>query len=409
MPEAAPGDEEAEGRIVRPVLDAIAQRAPQAAMSCSRRPGTEVDRIEAFCRERNIIGLPDEPLQITWTPVFMRAYGRAFLDSPGPARPRPAQPVLDHAAGRVAGRGGHRVVPARGQRPDGQADVHPRGHPRPLPPARLVEPLELADPHDLPERHVRRGLGGLRDAGHDGPRLRRRRPGADAQPLEVLPARRHQRHPRRGDPRRGHDRAGGHGPDGRRRLPGAGRGSRQVAAGTDHLDPALHVLPRLAGDVGPGGRGAPPRRQGRRRRRGRGARAAHRGRPGRDARLRLPPPPRIGHLARHAADQVGAAHPAPKRRRPGRRSQPRERGPDARAADALRAGASAVPARRQPGRHRRRDRGLRAAGLGLGLDDGPRAAGPVAARRRLRGAVRGPCHASPTWPAARRASGSAPA
>ena len=25
----------------------------------------------------------DEPLQITWTPVFMRAYGRAFLDSPG--------------------------------------------------------------------------------------------------------------------------------------------------------------------------------------------------------------------------------------------------------------------------------------------------------------------------------------
>ena len=29
-------------------------------------------------------GLPTEPLQITWTPVFMRAYGRAFLQSPGP-------------------------------------------------------------------------------------------------------------------------------------------------------------------------------------------------------------------------------------------------------------------------------------------------------------------------------------
>ena len=28
--------------------------------------------------------LPTEPLRITWTPVFMRAYGRAFLQSPGP-------------------------------------------------------------------------------------------------------------------------------------------------------------------------------------------------------------------------------------------------------------------------------------------------------------------------------------
>jgi len=28
--------------------------------------------------------LPDEPMSITWTPLFMRAYGRAFLDSPGP-------------------------------------------------------------------------------------------------------------------------------------------------------------------------------------------------------------------------------------------------------------------------------------------------------------------------------------
>lgn len=83
MPEAAPGDEEAEGRIVRPVLDAIAQehRKPHELLEWSQ---AEVDHIEAFCREHNVIGLTDEPLQITWTPVFMRAYGRAFLDSPGP-------------------------------------------------------------------------------------------------------------------------------------------------------------------------------------------------------------------------------------------------------------------------------------------------------------------------------------
>jgi uncharacterized protein (DUF885 family) len=41
-------------------------------------------RIEAFCREHDVISLPDEPLSITWTPVFMRALARAFLDSPGP-------------------------------------------------------------------------------------------------------------------------------------------------------------------------------------------------------------------------------------------------------------------------------------------------------------------------------------
>ena len=30
-----------------------------------------------------MIGLPDDPLEVTWTPVFMRAYGGAFLESPG--------------------------------------------------------------------------------------------------------------------------------------------------------------------------------------------------------------------------------------------------------------------------------------------------------------------------------------
>ena len=40
-------------------------------------------RIEEFCRANDVIGLPDDPLEVTWTPVFMRAYGRAFLESPG--------------------------------------------------------------------------------------------------------------------------------------------------------------------------------------------------------------------------------------------------------------------------------------------------------------------------------------
>jgi uncharacterized protein (DUF885 family) len=68
---------------IRKVIDAISRE--------HRQPGellewcqAEVKRLEEFCREKNVIGLPDEPLSITWTPVFMRAYGRAFLESPGP-------------------------------------------------------------------------------------------------------------------------------------------------------------------------------------------------------------------------------------------------------------------------------------------------------------------------------------
>ena len=73
----------AENELIRRVLDAIARehRQPHELLDFSR---DEVRRVEAFCREHDIIGLPDEPLEVTWTPMFMRAYGRAFLHSPGP-------------------------------------------------------------------------------------------------------------------------------------------------------------------------------------------------------------------------------------------------------------------------------------------------------------------------------------
>ncbi|MEX2546388.1 MAG: DUF885 domain-containing protein [Chloroflexota bacterium] len=68
---------------IRRVLDAVAleHRQPNELLDASE---AEVRRIEEFCRDRGVIGLPDEPLEVTWTPVFMRAYGGAFLDSPGP-------------------------------------------------------------------------------------------------------------------------------------------------------------------------------------------------------------------------------------------------------------------------------------------------------------------------------------
>lgn len=68
---------------VREVLDAIAHEHPdrEAILDFCRE---EVGRIEVFCRDRDLIGLADDPLEIRWTPVFMRSFGGAMLDSPGP-------------------------------------------------------------------------------------------------------------------------------------------------------------------------------------------------------------------------------------------------------------------------------------------------------------------------------------
>ena len=81
----APGEPvpDDDGALVRGVLDAIAADHPAAdeLVSYSRE---ELVRVEAFCREHGIIGLVDEPLDIDWTPEFMRSFGGAMLDSPGP-------------------------------------------------------------------------------------------------------------------------------------------------------------------------------------------------------------------------------------------------------------------------------------------------------------------------------------
>jgi uncharacterized protein (DUF885 family) len=72
-----------EGQLVRGVLDAIADQHQEAAdlLDFCRE---ENARIEAFCVDRDLIGIVDEPLDIRWTPVFLRAYGGAMLISPGP-------------------------------------------------------------------------------------------------------------------------------------------------------------------------------------------------------------------------------------------------------------------------------------------------------------------------------------
>jgi uncharacterized protein (DUF885 family) len=72
-----------DGALVRGTLDAIAADHPAAdgLVDFCRR---ELAAIEVFCRDRGVIGLVDEPLEIDWTPEFMRSFGGAMLDSPGP-------------------------------------------------------------------------------------------------------------------------------------------------------------------------------------------------------------------------------------------------------------------------------------------------------------------------------------
>lgn len=69
--------------LVRRVLDAIAADHP-AADDLLEFCRAEHGRIEAFVRERDLIGLADEPLEIIWTPEFLRAFGGAMLMPPGP-------------------------------------------------------------------------------------------------------------------------------------------------------------------------------------------------------------------------------------------------------------------------------------------------------------------------------------
>ncbi|HYN70581.1 MAG TPA: DUF885 family protein, partial [Candidatus Eisenbacteria bacterium] len=58
---------EDDGKVVRAVADAIAADHP-VAEALLDECRSELVRIEAFCREHELIGLADEPLQIQWTP-----------------------------------------------------------------------------------------------------------------------------------------------------------------------------------------------------------------------------------------------------------------------------------------------------------------------------------------------------
>ncbi|MEI8332713.1 MAG: DUF885 domain-containing protein [Chloroflexota bacterium] len=72
-----------ERETVAAVLDAIAAEHPAADDLVGYCRDVLVG-IEAFARERDLVGLVEEPLEIRWTPRFLRSLAGAMLDSPGP-------------------------------------------------------------------------------------------------------------------------------------------------------------------------------------------------------------------------------------------------------------------------------------------------------------------------------------
>jgi uncharacterized protein (DUF885 family) len=73
----------ADSRTVTTVTAAIGQAhhpAAQLVEYCRQSYRAIVE----FCRSHDVITVPDEPLEIGWTPPFLREFGGAMLDSPGP-------------------------------------------------------------------------------------------------------------------------------------------------------------------------------------------------------------------------------------------------------------------------------------------------------------------------------------
>ena len=182
--EPAPDDE---GALVRGVLDAIAgrpsgRRRARLVQPRGARPGRGLLPRARDHRTRR------RAARHRLDPRVHALVRRRDARLARAAGPRPEDVLLDHAGARRLAARARRVVPARDEQPPDVAARDPRGGARPLPADGVREPRVVARPPGVPVRPVRRGLGGLRDAGDARRRLRRQRPGPVAEPLEVLPA-----------------------------------------------------------------------------------------------------------------------------------------------------------------------------------------------------------------------------
>ena len=142
---------------------------PDGLLDFCRR---ETAAIEAFVRETGLVGLPDAPLRITWTPEFLRPFGGAFLSPPGPldrgllseefwvTPPDPSWPAERLES--YLREENDRMLRSSASTRRWATTCSWTGRDRTPSLARAVFRV----------RDVRRGLGRLRDPGHDGRGLR---------------------------------------------------------------------------------------------------------------------------------------------------------------------------------------------------------------------------------------------
>ena len=81
--ESSGSQEAADRDTIRLALDAIAREHP-AVTEILDRCRAETVALEAWITERKLLRAPDEPLEIIWTPLFLRSFGGGYLDAPGP-------------------------------------------------------------------------------------------------------------------------------------------------------------------------------------------------------------------------------------------------------------------------------------------------------------------------------------
>jgi hypothetical protein len=81
--ETAGSPEAADRETIRLALDAIAREHP-AVTEILDRCRAETVALEAWITGRQLLRAPDEPLEIIWTPLYLRSFGGGYLDAPGP-------------------------------------------------------------------------------------------------------------------------------------------------------------------------------------------------------------------------------------------------------------------------------------------------------------------------------------
>ena len=229
---------------VRRAFDRVAAEAPDNATIVALA-GRALAEATELVTGSGILRVPGDPVEIEVMPELRRGVAIAYCDAPGPLETGGVTRfAISPTPVGLAGRTGGVVLPGVQHRAGAEPD-RARGHARARRAARAGPPLpgHHAGPAGAGQRLVHRGLGRARRGDH-GPARLRRGPGPAAAAEDAAPDD-HQRPAGRGRACGRDDRGAGAGADDRARLPGGGRGRRQVAAGPADQHPALDVLRRL--------------------------------------------------------------------------------------------------------------------------------------------------------------------